>query len=89
MDNRDVGNPFAYPQPLTRLATLAPPVENRVAGLTPASGHLCLRVLSTEIGFTIHIHFNSPLKPFDLLILFTRSPVSACWLEIDLYRGFL
>jgi hypothetical protein len=89
VDNPAVRNSLAYPQAPRRLATPIPPVENNLsilARIRPCLG--CLN-LSTEIGFTIHIHFNSLLKPSDLLILFAWSPVSGCWLEIDLSPGFL
>jgi len=89
VDNPAVRNSSAYPQLLDSLTTFGTPVENRLSAAAPTRLDKGCHVLSTENRCTIHIHFNSLLKPSDLLILFTRSSASRCWLEIDLYRGFL
>ncbi|MCO6740706.1 hypothetical protein KQH31_31485, partial [Streptomyces sp. CHA15] len=69
-------NRCAYPQPLSRQSTRTAPVENRLSVPAPVRARLAWHDLSTEIRFTIHIHFDSLLKPSDLLILFAWSPVS-------------
>jgi hypothetical protein len=89
VDNPAVRNSLAYPQSLDSLSTCGPPVENNLSAAAATRLDPGCQDLSTENRCTIHNHFNSPLKPFDLLILFTRPSASRCWLEIDLYRGFL